>query len=263
MNQLSTYLETALRAAEAAVRIQAYYLEGDLDISSKSNDTDLVTKVDKLCETQIREIILAAYPSHEIIGEEQGQVGNSTHRWIVDPLDGTLNYAHGFPYYCVSIALEIDGVLQVGVVQDGVSGERFSAIRGAGAFCNGQPIRVSTETDLRKSLLATGFAYHPDTIDSNVELFGRVHQQVRSIRRPGAAALDLCNVARGRFEAFWELKLNAWDVAAGMLIIQEAGGTLSNGLGEVYKLEDPVVVASNGHIHSKLLQVLGLGSSLA
>lgn len=257
----STYLETAISAAQAASKLHQFYADSDLGISTKSTEIDLVTKVDKLCEEKVREIILSAYPDHVVLGEEGGQSeGNASHRWIVDPLDGTVNYAHGFPFYSVSIGLEINGVVQVGVVIDSVRDEMFTATRGGGAYCNGKKIAVSSQPNLKKCLLATGFPYDVAGLNRNLEVFARVHQKVRAIRRPGSAALDLCYVACGRIDGFWELKLNAWDVAAGMLIVQEAGGTVTTLNGEPYDFGDKVMVATNGHIHGKLLAALELDS---
>jgi myo-inositol-1(or 4)-monophosphatase len=260
----STFLETAIQAAQAASKLHQYYAGGDLGISTKSSEIDLVTKVDKLCEEKIREIISAAYPDHVILGEEGGEsVGNAAHRWIVDPLDGTVNYAHGFPFYCVSIGLEVDGVVQVGVVLDSVRNELFTATRGGGAFCNGVNIAVSNQPTLKKCLLATGFPYDEAGLKKNLEVFARVHQKVRAIRRPGSAALDLCYVACGRIDGFWELKLQPWDVAAGLLIVQEAGGTVTTLRGEPYDFGDKVMIATNGHVHGKLLAALELDSTTA
>ncbi|HHO54758.1 MAG TPA: inositol monophosphatase, partial [Trueperaceae bacterium] len=154
MKNLQDYLFVAIEAAKAAAQIQNYYIGRDLEIDTKSSETDLVTKVDKLSEEKIREIIYNKYPDHIVLGEEQGQTGQASHRWIVDPLDGTLNYAHGFPFYCVSIALEINGELQLGVVLDGTRNELFTAIKGQGAFLDGAPIKTSTEDVLKKSMLA-------------------------------------------------------------------------------------------------------------
>ncbi len=255
------YLHTAIRAAKAAADIHQYNLGSNLGISTKSSDTDLVTRVDKESEERIRDILLSAYPEHVVLGEEQGQPGGKgTYRWIVDPLDGTLNYAHGFPFYCVSIALEINGVVQVGVVLDSVRNELFSTIRGEGAYLNGMPINVSRETVLKKSMLATGFAYVADAMAENIEVFARMMPQVRAVRRPGAAALDLSYVASGRLDGFWELKLNAWDVAAGILLIEEAGGKVSNPGGGPYILGERVLLASNGHIHADMVAALKLSA---
>ena len=262
---LDAYLDTAIKAARAAASLHQFYQGDDLDIDTKSTHTDLVTKVDKLSEAKIRELILLDFPDHIILGEEEGQAEASeySHRWIVDPLDGTLNYAHGFPFYCVSIALEIDGHIEIAVVLDSVRNELFTAVRGQGAKCNGQSIQASSEVDMRKAMLATGFSYNLEKLQENVALFAKVHPQVRAVRRPGAAALDMCYVACGRLDGFWELTLNPWDVAAGWLIIQEAGGTVTGGQGEPYQVVNPVVVGTNGHIHMKLVSALGLGDTLA
>lgn len=257
------FLATAIFAAQEAARIQSYYAGGELQITTKTSHSDLVTMVDGLSEERIREVLLGRFPDHVVLGEEQGQPGGEAdYRWIVDPLDGTLNYAHGFPFYCVSIALEVRGRLEVGVVLDGNRRELFTAVRGGGAFLNGAPIRVTEEADPRQAMLATGFAYTEATIIDNVEVFARVLPKVRSVRRPGAAALDLSYVACGRFDGFWELTLNPWDVAAGVLIIEEAGGRVSNGKGGAYNLDDPVLVATNGPLHEPLLELLDLGRYL-
>ena len=263
-NDQRPLLTTAIRAAQAAAKLQQFYVGGDLEITTKSGETDLVTKVDKLCEAKIRDVLLGAYPDHVVLGEEEGQPGGeSRYRWIVDPVDGTTNYAQGFPFYCVSIGLELDGVMEVGVVLDGVRGELFTAVKGGGAFLNGVPVEVTRKTELVDALVATGFAYHKDTIRANIEVFARVHERVRSVRRPGAAALDLSYVACGRLDGFWELGLKPWDAAAGMLLVQEAGGTVTGAAGEPYRLGDRVLVASNGHLHMKLVALMGLGEVLA
>lgn len=264
MTDTKAFLVTAIHAAQAAARLHQFYVGGELEIDTKSTHTDLVTKVDTLAEEKIRDILLSAYPEHVVLGEEQGQPGGESRgRWIVDPLDGTLNYAHGFPFYCVSIALELDGTVEVGVVLDSVRGELFTATRGGGAFLNGVPLRVSRETELSKAMLATGFAYSLEALSENVEIFARMLPQVRSVRRPGAAALDLCYVAAGRLDGFWELKLNPWDVAAGVLIIREAGGAVTDGAGAPYRLGNRALVASNGHLHARLVQALALEEALA
>jgi myo-inositol-1(or 4)-monophosphatase len=256
-------LRVAIHAAEEAARIQRTHLGGDLDIGTKSSVTDLVTRVDRACETRIREILLGAYPDHVVLGEEEGQQGEARCRWIVDPLDGTLNYAHGFPFYCVSIALEVDGRIELGVVLDTPRDVLFEAVRGRGARANGRPIAVSTESEPIQAMLATGFAYVEGTQHENLEVFARVLPKVRAVRRPGAAALDLCYVASGHLDGFWELKLSPWDVAAGWLIVQEAGGTVTTGDGSPYRLGQRVIVASNGHLHGRLLALLDLERAIA
>ncbi|CAN5628433.1 inositol monophosphatase family protein [soil metagenome] len=252
-------LHVAIRAAQAAALIHRSNVGADLGIKTKSSITDLVTRVDGESERIIREIIGGAFPDHAVLGEEEGQSrAGASHRWIVDPLDGTLNYAHGFPFYCVSVALEVEGELQVGVVLDSARGELFTAWRGGGAWLNGAPIRVSEEDVLRSAMLATGFPYDPAGVLDNIEVFRRVTPKVRAVRRPGAAALDLSYVACGRLDGFWELKLNAWDVAAGVLLIREAGGRVTSPSGGPYSVEDPVLVSSNGRIHEALLEALAL-----
>ncbi len=259
---LESYLHTAIRAALEAARIQRAYLGGDLQIATKSNDVDLVTRADKECETRIREILLGAYPDHVVLGEEQGQDADGRERWIVDPIDGTVNYAHGFPFFCVSIALEVDGELAVGVVYDPMRDELFTAVKGAGASLNGRPLAVTRETQPRRAMVGTGFSYDPATIERNLPVFARALASFQSVRRPGAAALDLCYVACGRLDAFWEFDLNAWDVAAGTLIIREAGGTVTGAGGAPFRFEEPALVASNGHLHGRLLDILRLGEVL-
>lgn len=257
------FLHTAIRAAQAAARIHQQNVGRDLAIDTKSTEIDLVTRVDKESEAVIREILLTAYPDHVVLGEEAGQDGDAPQRWIVDPLDGTLNYAHGFPFYCVSIALEVQGRIEVGVVLDSVHNDLFAATRGGGAFLNGAPLRVTKATDLRKSMLATGFAYTSETMMDNVELFRRMLPRCRAIRRPGAAALDLAYVACGRLDGFWELALNPWDCAAGILLIEEAGGRVSGASGEPYRLNERVLVASNGLLHEALLNALELPQTVS
>ena len=253
------FLHVAVMAAQEAARIHRFHIGGELDVATKSNITDLVTKVDRLCEERIRSIVADHFPDHQVLGEELGgATDGAEYRWIVDPLDGTVNYTHGFPFYCVSIGLEVRGELQVGVVLDSARHELFTAVRGGGAFMNGAPMRVSAEGDPRRAMLATGFSYDPDLKVENGEVFARVQPQVRAIRRAGAAALDLCYVAAGRLDGFWELTLNPWDVAAGVLIIEEAGGTVSAGDGSPYRLDDPVLVATNGHLQAALLELLQL-----
>lgn len=261
---IDDYLHTAIQAAREAGRIQLAELGSDLEVTTKSTDWDLVTRVDQLCEERIREVILSAHPSHEVLGEEggsslEGGDAGASHRWIVDPIDGTVNYAHGYPYFCVSIALEMAGEVVLGVVLDPTRNELFSAVKGAGATLNGKELRVSRAASLAEAVVATGFAYDAPTRLLNLELFGRVLPVVQGVRRAGAAALDVCYVACGRLDAFWELKLQPWDVAAATLILREAGGTTSGQDGLPHRLTDPVLVATNGALHVKLLDQLELG----
>lgn len=257
-------LAVAHRAADAAARVHRGHAGGRLEITTKSSAIDLVTEVDRLSEAAIRAEIASAFPDHVVLGEEQGQgAGDARFRWIVDPLDGTVNYAHDVPFYCVSVALEADGEIVVGVVLDTTRDERFAATLAGGATRNGAPIEVSRTAHVGEAMLATGFAYGGDAVRRNLEVFARVVPAARAVRRPGAAALDLCYVACGRFDGFWEYGLNAWDVAAGLLITREAGGTVTGGGGASYRLDDELLVASNGHLHARLMALVAPGATLA
>jgi myo-inositol-1(or 4)-monophosphatase len=254
---MSRDLELAIEVAQAAAVVHRAGRTGTLEIRSKSTAIDLVTQVDLQAEAAVRALLHEHVPLDRVLGEEEG--GASTpggRRWIVDPLDGTLNYTHGFPYYCVSIALEIDGVVEVGVVLDSARDELFCAQRGLGATRDGTPLRVSACTALNESMLATGFAYSVERMMENYVLFGAVLPRARAIRRPGAAALDLCNVAAGTLDGFWELYLGPWDVAAGTLIVREAGGLATDGEGRTARLHDRMLVATGGGIHEELLALL-------
>lgn len=199
----------------------------DLKIESKSTEIDLVTEVDKLSEELLVEKIKFAFPGDAILAEENGCYGDKAadYRWVIDPLDGTINYAQGFPLFCISIALQHCQQTIVGVVYAPVLREMFWATLGEGAYLNGKRLQVSEKTKLSQGVLATGFPYdraiHPD---NNVNFFSKIVTKVRGIRRTGSAAYDLCNVAAGRFDGYWELKLNLWDIAAAQLIVKEAGG---------------------------------------
>jgi len=252
-------LEIAVQAAQAAALIHRDARGSDLGVTTKSTAIDLVTRVDTESEEAIRTILLDAFPDDGILGEEGGErQGRSGRRWLVDPLDGTLNYTHGFPWYCVSIALEVDGELEVAVVLDSAHDELFQARKGHGAWLGDQRLAVSTRNRLDQSMVATGFAYRPEWMAENVATFARMMPQVRAIRRPGAAALDLASLAAGRLDGFWEIHLNPWDVAAGILLIEEAGGRVSGPNGRRRQLGDKALIASNGPIHESLLAALKL-----
>jgi myo-inositol-1(or 4)-monophosphatase len=258
---LQAALNLAVQAAHEAGRIQQQHVGKTHTISTKSSFSDLVTEVDGLCEAAIRGLIAQTFPDHAVLGEEEGEQGQqgAQYRWVVDPLDGTVNYAHGFPFYCVSVALEQRGIggtqRLLGVVYDATRDELFTATRGGGAFLNGQPIQVSgTPTLKTPALLSTGFPYDPGD-RRNLGLLGRLLALGVPVRRPGAAALDLCYVACGRLDGYWEMGLKPWDSAAGALIILEAGGQVSGRHGEPHD-DGPVIVASNGQLHDELLAVL-------
>ncbi len=253
-------LQAAIEAAQAAARIHVRYQGEQLVRGTKSNARDLVTQVDLESEDRIRQILLGAFPDDGFLGEETGaQAGASPQgggrRWIVDPLDGTVNYVHGMPAYAVSIALEVHGVLELGVVLNSARDELFTALRGHGAFLNGAPLRTSACPVLDEAMVATGFAYTPERRAENLALFTKMLPQVRCVRRPGAASLDLAYVAAGRLDGFWELHLSPWDVAAGAVLVREAGGEVSSGDGPL-DLDAPLIVASNGPLHGPLVRAL-------
>lgn len=250
------YLEVAQNAARKAGAIQLEGLQRTLKVMTKSSPIDLVTEVDQLCEAEITRLILEKYPTHQILAEE-GSTGGSdpTYRWIIDPLDGTTNYTHRYPYFSVSIGLEKDGRLIVGVVFNAVNNEMFWATAEGGAFLNSIPIHVSETLSLSKSLVCTGF---PGDQAGNKEILGaweRISLRSHGIRRDGSAALDLCSVACGRFDGFWE-KLNSWDMAAGALIVMEAGGQVCNFQGEAFDLYNREIIATNGIIYPELIKAL-------
>lgn len=226
---------------------------------------DPVTEVDTLCEREIVRRIKESFPDHDILAEESGDLAGkagSKSKWIIDPLDGTVNYAHGYPCYCVSIALEHEGGVVLGVVYNPVLDELFAAEKGKGATLNGKPIAVSPITDLQKSLLATGFAYDVGhSPENNLDHFGSFIKECQAVRRPGSAALDLVYTAMGRFEGFWELKLHAWDMAAGQLIVKEAGGTVSRFDGSPLDIYGNEILASNGQVHHAMIEVLKRGKN--
>jgi len=228
---------------------------GALDIGEKSARGDLVTAADRESERFIVDRLRAAFPSATILGEEGGvRAGRADERWIIDPLDGTTNYAHGYPLYCVSIGYERAGEIVAGVVYAPVLDELYAAEHGGGARCNGDAIAVSPVERIRDALLCTGFV--PARYERNGANFARLSQRAQAVRRDGAAALDLCFVARGVFDAFWELDLSPWDVAAGSLIVREAGGRTSACNGEQFLVDDASILASNGHVHAEMVGAL-------
>ncbi len=255
-----TPLAVAVEAALAAGRIQQERADNIGEIQYKG-EINLVTEVDLLCEKEIIGRIQKAFPGHAFLAEESGATeGDADHLWVIDPLDGTVNYAHGYPCYCVSIGYQRKGEVVVGVVYNPCLDELFVAERGQGATLNGQPIAVSTTTELKQSLLATGFAYDiNESTDNNLDHFQNFIKACQAIRRPGSAAMDLCYTAMGRFEGFWELKLHPWDYAAGWLMIEEAGGTVTRFDGSPFQMGDRSILASNGHIHPAMVDVLMKG----
>lgn len=255
--EIDTIREVALRAAKEAGAILQEGLERARIVEYKGDKTP-VTDVDRRSEEAIAGLIRRELPGHSLVSEEGTRIqGGSGYRWFVDPLDGTTNYAHGYPCFAVSIGVEKDGELVYGVVYDPNLEELFAAERGEGAFLNGKRLRVSSVSPLSKALLATGFPLDAATAkDNNLNHFANFIKRAQAVRRPGSAALDLCYVAAGRFDAFWELRLNAWDVAAGTLLVREAGGIVTDLQGHPYRLFTPQIVASNAQIHDEMLRVL-------
>jgi len=218
-------------------------------------EADLVTIADRTSEKMIRERIRKLWPTHDILGEEQGLVDTgSDYRWYVDPLDGTTNFAHGFPVFCVSLGLEHKGNRIAGVVYDPTRNEMFAAEQGSGAYLNQQRIHVSTTEKLAESLVATGFPSHKRHKSPNIYFYHQITLRTHGVRRAGSAALDLCYVASGRLEGFWEFNLNPWDTAAGVLIVEEAGGKVTDFHGGPFHIDSRETVASNGLVHEAMLQ---------
>jgi myo-inositol-1(or 4)-monophosphatase len=261
VSESQAVLELAVRLAREAGAIQRQRYETQIQIRTKSASIDLVTEVDQACEAHIVGELARCRPEDAILAEEGGGTDRegAPWRWIIDPLDGTTNYAHGYPRFCVSIGVEREDEREVGVVYDPLLDELYTAVHGGGAFLNGRKLRVSEERDFGSALVATGFAYDiRKTLEDNLDHFIQVIKQARAVRRDGSAALDLCYVAAGRFDGFWEMKLHPWDVAAGLLIVEEAGGRTSDMRGGPTQRTGRETVASNGHIHDTLIELLGL-----
>jgi len=250
----------AARKAGAILRSRIGNI-GNIDYKSAFN---IVTDVDKEAERNIIEILNEHFPNDQILAEESGvHEARSSRRWIIDPLDGTTNYSHGYPFFCVSIGYEDAGEPLMGVVYNPIADEMFWAQKGGGAYLNDTKIKVSSHTGVATSLLATGFPADTKTVKhSNIEQFARVTERSLGVRRDGSAALDLCFVACGRLEGFWELKLAPWDLAAGTVIIREAGGLVTNLTGGAFDICSGHVLATNGLIHSELKDVLAFGDVL-
>ena len=247
----------AIDAARQAGAILTQYAKNGFRVEHK-DALNLVTDADTHSEQAVVDAIGQTFPDHEILAEERGQAGNkSAFKWIIDPLDGTTNFAHGFPAYAVSIGVEYQGRCILGVVFDPTRQELFVGEAGGGATLNGKPIRVSPTPKLDGALLVTGFAYDIRVSkQNNLDHFANFALRAQGMRRMGAAAIDLCYVACGRFDGFWELKLNPWDTAAGSLMVAEAGGRMSDFRGEPFSIYGIELVASNGLIHHEMVEVL-------
>jgi len=252
-------LDLAVRLARRAGALQRDRFETDIEIRTKSASIDLVTEVDHACEDLIVGGLRDSRPGDAVLAEEgRGEDrADARWRWVIDPIDGTTNYAHGYPRFCVSIGVEFADERTVGVVYDPLLDELYTAIRGGGAARNGARIGVSRERDIGNAVVGTGFAYDVRrSTEDNIAHFIAFVKRTRAIRRDGSAALDLCYVASGRFDAYWELKLHPWDVAAGLLIVEEAGGRVSNLSGGPAQRSGFECVASNGLLHEQVLAIL-------
>jgi len=251
------FLVDAIRIARRAGLVLKNRLTTEFEVEYKG-EVDLVTEMDHIAQNIIADEIRTGYPGHGILAEEDlDDKGLDGHIWIVDPLDGTINYVHRFPVFSVSIAIVYRGETICGVVHNPISEETFSAVKGEGASLNGQPISVSITADLNRSLLATGFPYNiRDNDETNLDNFGKMAVRAQGIRRCGSAALDLCFVACGRLDGFWELNLKPWDIAAGVLIVKESGGLVTDFEGKPVILDGARVIASNQRIHREMVQIL-------
>lgn len=250
--------QTLIQATKEAGAIIQQYFQGTFFIKNKEGINNLVTEVDMLAEAKIVEIIKRKFPDHTIISEEvASEDNNSDYKWIIDPIDGTVNFAHGIPICCVSIGFSHKDILQFGAVYNPMLNELFFAEKGQGASLNGIPISVSTKSDFRKACLVTGFPYKwPDNNEHPIKVFERFVMQGLPVRRLGSAAIDLCWVACGRFDGFWEYNLNPWDLAAGYLIVEEAGGKITNFEGHPYSVFDKQTLATNGLIHDEMIGLI-------
>lgn len=243
-------------ARQAGALLRVYWERGV--VAEHKGDIDLVTEADRASEALILKALSERFPDHAFFAEESGESDRtSSHVWVIDPLDGTTNFAHGYPQFSVTIALRIDDRTELGVTFDPVRDELYTAQRGRGAFLNGRPMRVSATPDLAHSLLVTGFPYDRHTSEhNNVRQHNAFLMRAQGVLRAGSAALDLAAVAAGRLDGFWEFKLSPWDMAAGGLLVEEAGGCVTDADGEPLGLRSPSIVASNGWIHAEMLNQL-------
>lgn len=248
-------------AKEAGQILRSGY--GQIHQVTNKSSIDLVTEIDQQSEDFLTERILQKYPQHTIMGEENGILNGHTADliWYIDPLDGTSNYVHGLPIFSVSIAFSRDGKIELGVVYDPILDECFSAERGGGAFLNGQPIHTAPTEELLQAMLVTGFPYDVHQSRTNIAEFTNFVLRAQAIRRLGSAALDICYVANGRLDGYWEFKLKPWDIAAGILILEEAGGVVSQMDGTGLRLTPSLnLVAANPVLHSKMVEVLEMSA---
>lgn len=254
--------QTLLEAANESAKIIKEYSDKPFIVSNKEGINNLVTEVDHKSEDIIINIIKKNFPEHFILSEESGEIAHdSNYKWIIDPIDGTVNFAHHIPICCVSIAVEKDGKMILGVVYNPFINEFFFAEKGKGATLNDKKIHVSEQTQVAKSCLVTGFPYvYLDKTNGPLQVFDKLIRKGVPVRRLGSAALDLCYTAAGRFDGFYEHQLHAWDSAAGFLIVEEAGGKVTDLSGEYYNPYQPGLVATNGIIHDELLKIINGGN---
>ena len=253
---------TLIKATEAGAKIIQEYFNGEFKISSKSNINDLVTEADHASEKVIFETIQKDFPDHFILSEETGEIKtDSEFKWIIDPIDGTINFANGIPICCVSIGLEKEGKMIMGTVYNPLMNEFYFAQKGFGASLNDKKISVSNKSEVIKSCLVTGFPYtYLDSPNGPIQIFEKLIRKGVPVRRLGSAAIDLCWVAAGRFDGFYEHKLQAWDSAAGFLIVEEAGGKVTDFEGNYFSPHQPHLVATNGKIHDELVGIVNGGA---
>jgi len=263
MSKLDLFKKIAIKAALKGGEILQNY-QGKVKKIGYKGVVNLVTEADRISEDTIIKIIRKNFPEHSILTEEsKGYEKESDYKWIIDPLDGTTNYAHGFPVYCVSIALEKKREIALGVVYNPVIKELFVAEKNKGAFLNGKRIHVSKTRELSKSLLATGFPYDiRESKVNNLDHFKNFALRAQAVRRAGSAALDLCYLAKGIFDGFWELKLSPWDTAAGILMVKEAGGKVTDFRGKKFSIYEKDLLATNAKIHNQMIQILKKGRRL-
>ncbi len=261
---MSEFLEVAVEIAREAGAILCEGFDRPKHVTYKG-EVDLVTESDRRSEELVVARLKKYFPDHGIVAEEgSGARASTKYCWHVDPLDGTTNFAHGYPCFAVSIGLAEDAKPIVGVVFNPVANELFTAVRGGGAFLNQKPIHVSPVEELARSLVATGFPTHLRKNSSNMEYYWQFTLRTHGVRRDGSASLDLCSVACGRFDAYWEFGLSSWDTAAGVLLVEEAGGTVSDLAGQPYQLGGPSLISSNGRIHAELQEVaIGVAERVA
>ncbi len=246
----------AIIAREAGLLLMDYFRRGVATEYKGAGDVDLVTAADRASEKLIVERVSAQWPTHDIVGEEGTRTDQGSEwKWYIDPLDGTTNFAHGYPVFCVSIGVELRGELVAGVLYDPTRDEMFQAEKGLGSRLNGKTIRVSKTERLAQALVATGFPSKKRHKSPNIYFYHHITMRSHGVRRAGSASLDLANVACGRYDGFWEFHLNPWDTAAGVLLVREAGGSVTRFDGSPFRIVSDEVLASNGHIHAEMIHI--------